>query len=60
MVERFFAFATIILGGVMLANAIANPKGTKVLFDGVGDLWKVSINGMLGKPTTSSTNVITV
>lgn len=40
---------TIIVGGVMLANAIAHPQGTKVLADGVGGLWKTSVNGLLGK-----------
>lgn len=40
---------TLIVGGVMLANAIAHPQGTKALADGVGNLWKVSVNGLLGK-----------
>lgn len=40
---------TLIIIGVMLANAIANPKGTKAVFDGVGGLWKLSVNGLLGK-----------
>lgn len=40
---------TLIVIGIMLANAIANPKGTKVVFDGVGGLWKTSVNGLLGK-----------
>jgi hypothetical protein len=42
---------TLIVGGVMLANAIANPKGTKAIFDGVGNLWKVSVNGLLAVPS---------
>jgi len=45
------AFGTIIVGGVMLANVIANPKGTKVVFDGISELWKTSINGLLAKPS---------
>lgn len=40
---------TLIVGGVMLANAIAHPEGTKALADGVGTLWKTSVNGLLGK-----------
>lgn len=44
--------AVIIAGGVMLANVIANPEGTSTLFKGVGGLWQMSINGMLGKPST--------
>lgn len=43
--------ATLIIGGVMLANAIANPTGTKAIFDGVGGLWKTSINGLLAVPS---------
>jgi len=40
---------TLIILGVMLANAIANPAGTKVIFDGFASLWKTSINGLLAK-----------
>lgn len=39
----------IIAAGVMLADMIANPDGTKAVFDGFGGLWKTSVNGMLGK-----------
>lgn len=45
-VVNLFVF---ISGGVMLANALANPQGLNALFNGVGGLWKVSVNGMLGK-----------
>lgn len=51
MIAQIIPLATLIVGGVMLANAIANPAGTKVLIDGVGSLWKVSVNGLLGQPT---------
>lgn len=40
--------AVIIAGGVMLADLVIHPSGTKTLFDGIGNLWKMSINGMLG------------
>lgn len=43
------AILFIIIVGVMLANIIANPRGTKVLMDGFTDFWKVSVNGMLAK-----------
>jgi len=39
----------IIIVGVMLANIIANPKGTKVVFDGITEFWKTSVNGLLAK-----------
>lgn len=41
--------AVIIAGGVMLANLVANRAGTTALFNGIGKLWKISVNGMLGK-----------
>lgn len=43
----FIAFVIIV--GVMLANIIANPSGTKTVFDGINTLWKTSINGLLAK-----------
>lgn len=45
--------AILVVIGVMLANAIANPKGTKAIFDGIGAFWSTSINGLLGKASTS-------
>lgn len=44
--------AVVVVGGVMLADLVANKEGTKNLFNGVGDLWKTSINGLLGKAST--------
>lgn len=49
MGARIINLAVIVAGGVMLADMIANSAGTKALFDGVGGLWKTSVNGMLGK-----------
>lgn len=37
--------------GVILADLVANSTGTKALFDGTGNLWKIGVNGMLGKPS---------
>lgn len=45
----FLALATLIVIGTMLANVIANPAGTKVVFDGLSSLWKTGINGLLAK-----------
>lgn len=50
MIGEFIPVITMIVGGVMLANAIANPAGTKVLIDGIGGLWKTSVNGLLAQP----------
>lgn len=41
--------ATVIVGGVMLADLVANSDGTNALFTGIGGLWTTSINGLLGK-----------
>jgi hypothetical protein len=41
--------ATVIVGGVMLADLVANSQGTTALFNGIGSLWSTSINGLLGK-----------
>ncbi len=35
--------------GVMLADMIAHADGTKALFNGFANLWKIGVNGMLGK-----------
>lgn len=43
-------FVLALIGG-MLANAIAKPEGTKALFNGVSGLWKIGMNGVLGKPS---------
>ena len=51
MIGQVVPVLTLIVGGVMLANAIANPAGTKAVFDGVGSLWKTSINGLLAVPS---------
>lgn len=51
--KNFWAIVTLIVAGVMLANAVANPTGTKAIFDGISGLWKVSVNGMLGKTSSS-------
>lgn len=41
--------AVLVAGGVMLANLVHNASGTTALFNGMGNLWKISVNGMLGK-----------
>jgi hypothetical protein len=35
--------------GVMLADLVANVNGTNALFGGLSNLWKIGVNGMLGK-----------
>lgn len=43
--------AAFIVIGVIIANMIKNPHGTKSFFNGIGGLWGKSINGLLGKPS---------
>lgn len=49
MGARVVNLFVIVAVGVMLADMIANPSGTKAFFDGIGGIWKSSVNGMLGK-----------
>lgn len=37
--------------GVILADLVANVGGTNALFTGTANLWKIGVNGMLGKTT---------
>jgi hypothetical protein len=39
----------LIVIGVILANMIAHASGTTAFFNGLGNLWGKSINGLLGK-----------
>lgn len=47
--QDVLALLTLIVIGTMLANIIANPTGTKVVFDGLSGIWKTGINGLLAK-----------
>jgi hypothetical protein len=47
------ALLFLIVLGVMLANIIANPQGTKVVFDGLTKFWGQSINGLLARTPNS-------
>lgn len=49
MGARIVNLFVIVAGGVMLADMIANASGTTALFNGIGGIWKTSVNGMLGK-----------
>lgn len=49
MGNRIFNLAGVVIIGVIIADLVANASGTKAVFDGVGGLWKTSINGVLGK-----------
>lgn len=41
--------------GVILADMVSNVGGTNAIFCNLGNFWKISVNGMLGNQTTTST-----
>jgi hypothetical protein len=45
----FINLGMLIIIGVILALMIKNSTGTKAFFNGLGNLWGKSINGILGK-----------
>lgn len=47
--NKFLDILTLIVFGVMVADLVANPEGTKAVFSGASNLWSTSVNGMLGK-----------
>jgi hypothetical protein len=49
MMGQVFNILVIVAAGVMLADLVANPKGTGTIINGVTSLWGTSVNGMLGK-----------
>lgn len=53
MRSGILALAFLIVLGVVAANIIANPKGTKVVTDALTNLWSTSINGLQSKGKTA-------
>lgn len=49
MAGQVINLLVIIAFGVILADMIANATGTNALFGGMANLWKIGVNGMLGK-----------
>jgi hypothetical protein len=56
MRSGIIALLFLIVVGVMLANIIANPKGTKVVFDGITGFWSTSVNGLLARSSSKTTH----
>jgi len=50
-VRGFLNLAVLIVMGVMLADLVlpSHVGGTNALFNGIGGLWKTSVNGLLGQ-----------
>lgn len=49
MQGQIFNLLVIVAAGVILADLVANAKGTGTLINGIQSLWATSVNGMLGK-----------
>jgi len=54
-VGQLLQLGGMIVIGVILANMIAHAGGTTAFFNGIGNLWGNSINGLLGKPASVTT-----
>lgn len=48
MMRGVLNLAMAIVVGVGVADLVIHAAGTKALFDGAGNLWKISVNGLLG------------
>lgn len=48
---QIISLGALIVVGVIIANMIANAAGTTAFFNGLGNLWGRSINGLLGQST---------
>jgi hypothetical protein len=49
--ERVFAVLTLIIIAVMVADLVANPKGTLAIAAAMQRLWSTSLNAELGRPS---------
>jgi hypothetical protein len=49
MIVKFFALATFALGGIMLADVLTHPQGTKAAGGEIINLEKNTGNQLLGK-----------
>jgi len=49
MIAKFFGLATLVVGGVILADLVIHPQGTKALTNAGVSAEKVSTNALLGK-----------
>lgn len=47
MRSGIIAVVFLIVIGIIIANILVNPTGTKVVFDGITSLWSTSVNGLL-------------
>jgi len=43
--------ATLVIGGVIVADILSHPAGTAAASSGVTKIWSSSLNGLLGQTT---------
>jgi uncharacterized membrane protein len=49
MRSSFISIVALIVGGVIVADILIHPAGTKAASDGLARLWSTSVSGLLGK-----------
>lgn len=45
---KFWAFATLVVIGIIIADALARPQGLAAFFNGFGNLWGTTTAGLQG------------
>lgn len=48
------SLATLIIGGVIIADILTHPAGTQAASAGITNLWSTSISGLLGNVPTQT------
>lgn len=51
--SKFFALASLVVGGIIVADILIHPAGTAAASNGLIGILTPSINGLLGSPTTA-------
>lgn len=47
--QQVIAIATLVIVAAIIADLVIHPAGTGALVNGLGGLWRTSINGALGQ-----------
>ena len=57
MAGKFFSILALGVGGLMLADVLTHAKGTATAFNGASQLFVPSVNGLLGKTSSTSKTI---
>lgn len=49
MLGQIFTIGALVIGAAMLADALANPKGTQAAGSAISSLWKPSLQAAAGQ-----------